>query len=292
VVDEGVAAAPQAVTHMMTLNFTKGIAGISVLTKQFGADLIIIDMGVNADIDHPAVINKKIRKSTWNIAQQDAMTREEAEQAILTGIEIAIQAVDNGYTLLGAGEMGIGNTTTSAAVLCALTGIEPEQAAGKGAGLKDEAYQRKIEVIRQAIQNNKPDADDPIGVLAKVGGFDIAAMAGVYIGGAYKKVPVVIDGFISIVAALAAYRINPLVKEYMLASHASFEQGFCRASEALGLEPYLNLRMRLGEGSGCPLMFALIDAACAVIRDMGTFEQANIGEEYLDNVREGDNFTV
>jgi nicotinate-nucleotide--dimethylbenzimidazole phosphoribosyltransferase len=139
VVEEGVTAAPQAVTHMMTLNFTKGIAGISVLTKQFDADLMIVDVGVNADINHPAVINKKIRKSTFNIAKQDAMTYDEAERAILTGIEIAIQAVDNGYTLLGAGEMGIGNTTTSAAVLCALTG-------------KEDAYKHKIEVVKTALK--------------------------------------------------------------------------------------------------------------------------------------------
>ena len=292
IVEEGVASAPQAVTHMMTLNFVKGITGVSVLAKQFGADLIVVDIGVNADIDHPLVKNKKIRKSTWNIAKQDAMTRDEAERAILIGIEAAIEAVNNGYTLIGAGEMGIGNTTTSSAILCALTGIPAEQSAGKGAGLKEEAYKRKIKAIQTALLNNKPDPDDPIDVLAKVGGFDIAAMAGLYIGGAYMQAPVVIDGFISMVAALTAARINPSVKDYMLASHKSFEQGFTHASNALGVEPCLHLNMRLGEGSGCPIMFAVIDAACAVMRDMGTFEQANIGDEYLDEIKEGDNFTV
>jgi len=292
VVEEGVAAAPQEVTHMMTLNFAKGVTGAAVLAKQFGADLIVVDVGVNADIDHPSVIDKKIRKSTWNIAKREAMTREEAERAVMAGVEAAIGAAEKGYKLIGVGEMGIGNTTTSSAVLCALTNIQPEQATGKGAGLKEEAYRRKIEVIRNALGKYKPDPADPIGVLAKVGGFDIAAMAGAYIGCAYTRTPAVIDGFISIIAALAAYRLNPAVRDYMFASHASYEQGFVHAARALGAEPYLNLNMRLGEGSGCPLMFALIDAACAVIRDMGTFEQANIGEEYLNEIKDGGGFAV
>jgi len=291
VVEEGVAAAPQAVTHMQTLNFTRGLTGVTAIAKQFNTDLIIVDVGVNADIDHPLIINRKIRKSTSNIAAGHAMTYEEAEQAILTGIEMAESAVKQGCNLLGAGEMGIGNTTTSAAILCALTGLSPESVTGKGAGLKDEAYRRKVEVIREAIENNKPDAKDPIDVLAKVGGFDLAAMAGVFIGAAYMKKPVVIDGFISIVAALAACRMNPLVKQYMFASHESQEPGYVHAMKALGLEPSLKLNMRLGEGSGCPIMFGVIDAACAIMRDMGTFEQANIGEEYINEVKDAD-FTV
>lgn len=292
VVAEGVSSAPQDVTHSMTLGFIEGITGAAVLAKQFHADLIVVDMGVNADIRHPLIKNRKIRKSTGNIAREAAMTRDEAERAILTGIEIAVEAVKDGYTLLGAGEMGIGNTTTSTAVLCALTGIPAERAAGKGAGLKDDAYQHKIDVIRSALEFNRPDPDDPVDTLAKVGGFDIAGMAGLYIGGAYMRVPVVIDGFISTVAALAASRLNPAVKDYLFASHSSYEQGFPFASRALGLEPCLNLNMRLGEGSGCPLMFALIDAACAIIRDMGTFGQAGIGDEYLSEIKDGDHFTV
>ena len=295
VVEEGVSSAPQAVTYMMTLNFIKGITGVSVLAKHFNADLIVVDLGINADIEHPLIKNKKIRKSTWNITKQAAMTCEEAEQAILTGIEIAIEAVKDGYTLLGAGEMGIGNTTTSATLLCALTGISAEQAAGKGAGLKEESYRKKIEVIKTALQCNKintSDSIDIIDVLAKVGGFDIAAMTGLFIGGAYMRVPVVIDGFISMVAALAAFKLNPKVKDFMFASHASYEQGFNHAAAALGLEPYLYMNMRLGEGSGCPLMFAMIDAASVVIRDMATFEQASIDDEYLNEIKEGDNFTV
>ena len=292
VVEEGVASAPQEVTCTQTLSFAKGITGVAAIAKQFNTDLIVVDVGINADIDDPQIKNRKIRKSTWNIAKREAMTREEAERAILAGIETAVEAVNSGYTLLGAGEMGIGNTTTSSAVLCALTGISPEQAAGKGAGLKEQAYMHKIEVIQTALVNNRPDPCDPVDVLAKLGGFDIAAMTGLYIGGAYMRVPVVIDGFISMVAALAAFRLNPLTREYMFASHASYEHGFAHAAGALGVQPYLNLNMRLGEGSGCPLMFALIDAACAVMRDMGTFEQAGIGQDYLNEIKDGDNFTV
>ena len=292
VVEEGVASAPQAVTYAQTINFTKGITGVAVIAKQFNTDLIVVDVGINGDVDNPLIKNRKIRKSTWNIAKREAMTYEEAERAVLIGIDTAIEAVNNGYKLLGAGEMGIGNTTTSSAVLSALTGIAPEQVTGKGAGLKEEAYKHKIDVIKTAIKNNKPNISDPIDVISKVGGFDIAAMAGIFIGGAYMRVPVVIDGFISMVSALAAYRLNPSVKSYMIASHASYEQGFTYAAQALGIEPCLRLNMRLGEGSGCPIMFAVIDAACAVMRDMGTFEQANIGSDYLEGVRDGDNFTV
>jgi nicotinate-nucleotide--dimethylbenzimidazole phosphoribosyltransferase len=292
VVEEGIASAPQAVTHVQTLNFTKGLTGVAVIAKQFNTDLIIVDMGINADVNSQFVRNKKIRKSTWNIAKREAMTHDEAVQAILAGIETAVEAAEDGYTLLGAGEMGIGNTTTAAAVLCALTGIPAEQAAGKGAGLREEAYRHKIEVIKAALEINKPDACDPIDVMAKVGGFDIAAMAGVYIGAAFSRIPVVIDGYISMVAALAASQLNPVIKDFMFASHASYEQGFAYAAGTLGIEPYLNLNMRLGEGSGCPLMFTVIDAACAVIRDMGTFEQANIDTQYLNEIKEGDNFSI
>ena len=294
VVEEGVASAPQSVTHMQTLSFARGIAGVSVLAKQFAADLIVVDVGINADIgqQYPMIRDSKIRKSTYNIAKGPAMTYDEAELAITIGLKTAVDAANDGYKLIGVGEMGIGNTTTSAAVLCALTGIPIESAAGKGAGLDDAAYGRKLEVIREALEINRPDPADIIDVLAKVGGFDIAAMVGVFIGGAAKRVPVVVDGFISTVAALAASRINPLVKEYMLASHSSNEHGAPHASLALGLTPCLRLGMRLGEGSGCPLMFAIIDAACAVMRDMGTFEQVGIGEEYVEKVRKDEDFHI
>ena len=292
VFEEGVASTPQSVTYSQTVNFCRGIPGVSAIAKQFDTDLIVVDVGVNADIDSPLIKNRKIRKSTWNIAKGVAMTYDEAVTAILVGIETAVEATENGYKLVGAGEMGIANTTTSAAVLSALTGLDAEKAAGKGAGLSDEAYLHKIHVVRSAIENNKPDKKDPVDVLAKVGGFDLAALAGVFIGCAYKRVPIVIDGFISMVSALIAARLAPLSKEYMFASHASFEHGFVYAAEALGVEPCLHLDMRLGEGSGCPIMFAVIDAACAAIRDMGTFAQAEINDGYIEALRKGDKFTV
>lgn len=292
VFEEGVAATPQSVTYSQTMNFVRGLTGAAVIAKQFNADLIVVDVGVNADISHPLIKNRKIRKSTWNIAKGCAMTYEEAVRAVLTGIETAAEAAEKGYKMFGAGEMGIANTTTSSAVLCALTGVPAELAAGKGAGLKEEAYRHKIEVIRTAIDINDPDPNDPIDVLAKVGGFDLAALTGVFIGSAYLRIPVVIDGFISMVAALTASKIAPAAKEYMFASHESFEQGFVHAAKALGVESYLNLDMRLGEGSGCPIMFAVIDAACAVIRDMATFEEAEINDDYVDELRDGDKFSI
>ena len=292
VFEEGVAATPQSVTLSQAINFTRGITGVAALAKQFGADLVVVDVGVNADVVHPLIRNRKIRKSTWNIARGPAMTYGEAVRAVLAGAETAREAARDGYALLGAGEMGIANTTTSAAVLCALTGAAPEKAAGKGAGLTEAAYKRKIEVVREAIEVNRPDPGDPMDVLAKVGGFDIAALAGVFIGGAGAGLPVVIDGFISMVAALAAARLAPLAREYMFASHSSYEQGFACAAQALGVEPCLDLGMRLGEGSGCPIMFAVIDAACAAMRDMGTFAEAEINDGYLDAIRNGANFEV
>ena len=292
VFEEGVASAPQPVTYAQTINFTRGITGVAAIAKQFNTDLIVVDVGINADVDHPMIKNRKIRKSTWNIAKGDAMTYDEAVNAILIGVETAIEAAEAGYTLFGAGEMGIANTTTSAAVLCALTGITAERAAGKGAGLKEEAYRHKIEVVRKAVESNRPDPSDPVDVLAKVGGFDLAALVGVYIGAAYLRIPVVIDGFISAVTALCAAELNPLCRDYMFASHHSYERGYSKAIEKLGFEAPLKLDMRLGEGSGCPLMFAVMDGACAVMKNMATFAEASITGEYLNNIKGADAFKV
>ena len=285
VVEEGVASAPKSVTYAQAINFTRGITGVAVLAKCFNSDLMVVDVGIDADVEFPCVINRKIRKSTSNLAKEPAMSRDEALSAILTGIGMAGEACRKGYRMIGVGEMGIGNTTTSSAVLCALTGIDPDLAVGKGAGLTDEGFEKKKRIIRDAIVKHRPDPEDPIDVVSKVGGFDIAAMAGVYLGAAYYRLPVVIDGFISAVAALVAARMAGLAVEYMLPSHASCEPGYAYTVRELGLEPVLDLGMRLGEGSGCPIMFMVIDAACAVIRDMGTFAEAGIGDEYLENIR-------
>lgn len=286
VCEEGVSSCPQIVTTVQTLNFLKGVTGVCVLSKHAGADIRVVDIGVANDLEAPGLINRKIRKGTSNMAKGPAMSREEAVKAIETGIEMVTQLVSEGYSLFGTGEMGIGNTSTSSAIAMAFLGCSADDAVGKGAGLTDEDHARKKATIEKAIAVNKPDPKDPIDVLAKVGGFDIAGMTGCFLGAAYHRVPVVIDGFISAAAALAASRINPLVKDYMIASHCSKEPGYIIASKELGLEPMLNLDMRLGEGSGCPLAFNVIEAAEAVIANMATLEEASIESDFLIDIRE------
>ncbi len=292
VVAEGVASAPQAVTYLQTLNFAKGLTGVSVLASTFNADLAVYDVGINADIDYGThkgiIVNNKIRKSTGNIAKEPAMTKDEVIKAIHCGVKAAVSAKEKGYKIIGVGEMGIGNTTTSSAVLSALLGFSTKSEVGdtvdRGAGLTDAAYERKIEVIYNALSLHKPDRGDVYDILSTVGGLDIAAMTGVFLGAATLRMPVVIDGFISVVAALCAARLNPLAVDYMLASHKSEERGYLLAVKELGLKPYLHLNMRLGEGSGCPIMFSIIDAACAVIEKMATFEEAQIDTEFLEEL--------
>lgn len=289
VVEEGVSSAPQSVTLMQTVNLTRAKTGASTLCKHFGCGITVCDVGVNADIREPKVLNRKIAYGTQNILKGPAMTRAQAEQAILTGMELA-QKTD--ADVLGIGEMGIGNTTTSSAVLSVLLDAEVEAVTGRGGGLTDDSFRRKKEVIQRAIAVNQPDKNDVIDVLAKVGGFDIAAMCGAFIGGAATRRPVVIDGFISAVAALCACKLCPNAVHYFIPSHASYEIGYKLAMDAMGLEPLFLLGMRLGEGSGCPLAFQILDAACAVMKDMATFDQADIDDSYLDEIRQGDKFSV
>lgn len=285
VVEEGVSACPQHITTVQTVNFLKGLTGISVLSKHAGADIRVVDIGINSDVDYPGLVKRKIRKGTSNMAKGPAMTKEEAVKAVEIGIEVVSELVKEGYHLLGTGEMGIGNTSTSSAVVMCLTGCGAEQAVGKGAGLTEEGFANKKAVIEKAIAVNKPDPKDPMDVLAKVGGFDIAGLVGCFLGAAYYRIPIVIDGFISSAAALTASRINPLVKEFMFASHCSEEPGYKIAMNELGLDPILNLKMRLGEGTGCPLAFNVIDASQAVICNMATFEEATIVNDFMIDIR-------
>lgn len=289
VVEEGVSSAPQSVTLQQTINLTRAKTGASTLCRHFGVGITVCDVGVNAEIHDKAVLNRKIAYGTNNIAKMPAMTREQAITAILTGAGVAIHTEADA---LGVGEMGIGNTTTSAAVLSALLDVPPEQVTGRGGGITDEAFQRKKEVIRRAIETNRPDKTDVIDVLSKVGGLDIAAMCGAFLGAAATRRPVVIDGFISAVAALCAVRLKPEAWHYLVPSHASFEIGYTLAMQAMDLQPMLLLGMRLGEGSGCPLAFQVLDAACAIINEMATFQQAGIDDGYLEEIRQGDKFTV
>lgn len=288
VVAEGVSSAPQSVTKQQTINLMRGKTGAAVLAKHFGCGLTVCDVGVNADIYESAVLNRKIAYGTQNICTGPAMTREQTLQAILTGAEIA-RTVD--ADVIGVGEMGIGNTTTSSAVLAVLLGADVEAVTGRGGGITEESFHKKKAVIRTAIEVNRPDRDDVVGVLSKVGGFDLAAMCGAFLGAAAARRPAVIDGLISAAAALCAVRLCPNVRGYLVPSHASFEIGYRLAMEAMDLRPLFDLGMRLGEGSGCPLAFQVLDAACAVINDMATFDEAGINDDYLDEIRRGDQFT-
>lgn len=283
IVCEGVSNCPQNTTAIVTENFTKGITGVCILSKFYGSDMTVVDVGVNTDFNNDKIINKKIAYGTKNMAKEPAMTREQTIKAIEVGIEIVDKLVREGYELLGTGEMGVGNTTTSAAVLSVLTDLEAEVVVGKGSGLNEEQYFHKKAIVKKAIEVNKPDKDDVIDVLSKVGGFDIAALCGCFLGAGISRVPIVIDGFISAAAALCAYRLNPLVRDYIFPSHLSAEPGAQYAMKELNLEPMLNLEMRLGEGSGCPLAFNVIEAALYTINNMETFEGADIdSSNYID----------
>ena len=288
VVAEGVSSTPQSVTKQQTINLTRGKTGAAVLAKHFGCGLTVCDVGVNADIYESTVLNRKIAYGTQNICTGPAMTREQTLQAILTGAEIA-RTVD--ADVIGVGEMGIGNTTTSSAVLAVLLGADVEAVTGRGGGITEESFRKKKAVIRTVIEVNRPDRDDVVGVLSKVGGFDLAAMCGAFLGAAAARRSAVIDGLISAAAALCAVRLCPNVHGYLVPSHASFEIGYRLAMEAMDLHPLFDLGMRLGEGSGCPLAFQVLDAACAVINDMATFDEAGINDDYLDEIRRGDQFT-
>lgn len=287
VVCEGVSSAPQSVTLMQAVNLTKAKTGASVLCKYFDCNLLVYDVGINAEVTEKAIINRKLAYGAANIAQGPAMSRDDAGRMILIGAE-AVKS--NPADVVGVGEMGIGNTTTAAAVLAVLMNKPVELVTGKGGGITQEAFIKKKDVIRRAITLNNPDATDVIDVISKVGGFDIAAMCGAFLGAAAMRRPVVIDGFISAVAALCAYRLCPNVIHYLIPSHASYEIGYRLAMEKMGLKPFFALDMRLGEGSGCPLTFQLLEASCAIINDMATFAQAGINDDYLTEIRKGDCF--
>lgn len=298
VVAEGVASAPQSVTLSQTINFTRRYTGVSSMAKYFGIDLLVTDVGVAMEIPEALytkdmltedgkipvkIVNRRIANGTGNLAKEAAMTRSQAIHAILIGIEAAEAMKKAGIQLFGVGEMGIGNTTTSSALLSALTGLKAEQVVGRGGGLNDEGLALKIKIVDDAV--NSWCMGDPIEKLAKVGGFDICAMVGAFLGAGIYRMPVVIDGFISVVAACYAKELNPLVTEFMFASHKSHEIGYTAAIERLRLMPMFDLDMRLGEGSGCPIAFKTIEAAIAAMNLMKTLEEASIDGDYLEEIR-------
>ena len=258
---------------------------MGTLSAYANADLKIVDIGIRTDVDNPNIINRKIRYAAANFAKGPAMTREEAIRAMEVGIEMVGKAVEEGYEILGTGVMGIGNTSSTSAILMCLTGLSAEVAVGKGGGLTDEALIHKKEVITKALELNRPDPNDPIDVLSKVGGLDIAGMAGCFLAAAYYRIPIVIDGVISAVSALVAYRINPLVNDFMFSSHHSIEPAYDLIMKELGMEPILDLNMRLGEGTGCPLAFHIIGSACYMMSHLYTFEQFQHDQTYRIDLR-------
>lgn len=285
IVEEGVSSAPQSVTASQAVNMTKSLTGMSCLAKHFGHEVQVVDVGIKCPYECEEIINKNIRKGTDSFLHGRAMSREECTKAIATGIELSDKAKSEGVSAVGVGEMGIGNTTTSTAVLSVLTGLSPDEITGRGGCITDKMLEHKKEVIKKGIELNWPDKNDVIDVLSCLGGFDLASMCGVFLGCANNKLPVVIDGYISIVAALCAYRLCKNSVDYFFTSHLSEEAGYKTAMKELSLVPYLNLGMRLGEGSGCPLAFELMDAACVLMNDMATFDKARINDSYLEEVR-------
>lgn len=278
VCEEGISAYPAEVTPQMVLNFLHGGAAVNVLSRQAGAEVMCVDIGVNAEIEHPDLIQRKIRMGTANMAKGPAMSREEAEAAILGGIQVVNDAVDRGVQLFVTGEMGIGNTTSSAAIMCALTGCSARQSVGRGTGLNEERIGHKAGIVQLALDINEPDPSDPLDVLSKVGGLEIAGLTGVILGAASRGCPVIIDGFISSAAALVASRLSTVCKDYFIASHVSDEQGHSRLLKELGLEPMLHMDMRLGEGTGGVLALHLVDASCRIMAEMATFEGAGVSQ--------------
>ena len=274
---EGVSAYPQVVTAQMVENFLRGGAAVNVLARQAGARLVVADFGVAAPLERSErLVACPIGPGTANIAAGPAMTREQAVRAIETGAALAQQALDAGADLLATGEMGIGNTTVASAIAAALTGGAPERVTGRGTGVDDATLARKVAMVRRALEVNQPDAGDGLDVLAKVGGFEIGGLVGVILAGAARRVPVVLDGFIAGSAALIAVALAPAARHALFAAHRSAEPGHALVLDHLGLTPYLDLSLRLGEGTGAALFIHLARAAALVWSEMATFKAAGV----------------
>jgi nicotinate-nucleotide--dimethylbenzimidazole phosphoribosyltransferase len=276
VVAQGISAYPQEVTRQMVLNFLRGGAAVNVLARQMDARVLVVDAGVRGAFEpHPGLVQGKIAPGTADFTQEPAMTAAQAEQALDLGVEVARREIDRGLDLLAVGEMGIGNTTSAAAIIAAITGRPAAEVTGRGTGLDDDGLRHKIRVIETALARRQPAAEN---TLAKVGGFEIGVMAGLMLGAAAQRVPVVIDGLISTAAALIAAQLTPGVTDYLIAGHRSAEPGHRIALEWLGLEPLLDLDMRLGEGTGALLAFPLIEAAMRTLSEMATFDEAGVSD--------------
>lgn len=281
VVAEGVSAYPQEVTPQMVLNFLNGGAAINVLTRHIGARVVVVDMGIasEGEMTSPLLIRRRVGLGTANLAQGPAMSRAQAEESIQSGIEIALAEISNGADILGTGDMGIGNTTPSAAIAACILGRTPEDIVGRGTGVDDAGLARKINVVRRGLKINKPNIEDGIDILAKVGGFEIGGLTGVMIGAASKHVPVMADGFISTAAALIAATLAPNCRQYLIAAHRSLEKGHGMMLDWLGLKPLLEFNLRLGEGTGAALGISMAEAACKILNEMATFGEAGVSRK-------------
>ncbi len=287
VTEDNVSAWPREVTSQMVLNFLRGGAGVNVLAKHAGARVIVVDMGVDREFEPAEGLEiRKIARGTKNMTKGPAMTHQEAEQGLLAGIEL-VEKYRQGLDLIGTGDMGIGNTTPSSAIVSVITGTDPEKVTGRGTGISDDALRDKVAVIRKAIAVNSPDPDDAIDVLAKVGGYEIAGIAGLVLGAALYRIPVVIDGFISTAGALIAAELNPSVKGYIIAAHQSVEIGHRRMLEHLEQIPLLDLCLRLGEGTGAALGMSLVEAGVMILSEMATFADAGVAEKSEEPARRG-----
>lgn len=277
VVAEGVSAYPPAVTAQMVLNFLGEGAAVNVLARQAGARVIVADMGVAADLpEHPCLLRRPVARGTRNLAREQAMSREQAAQSVLTGIELVADEAAHGLDLVATGEMGIGNTTPASAITAVYTGLPVAQVTGRGTGVDDAGLVHKVKTIETALALHQPDPHDPLGVLAAVGGLEIGAIAGVCLGAAAQRVPVVVDGFVAAAGAVLAAALCPAVQPYLIASHLSVEQGHRALWGKLGLRPLLDLNLRLGEGTGAVLAMHLVEAACRIQAEMATFADAGV----------------
>ncbi len=283
VAEEGVSAYPSEVTRQMVYNFLSGGAGINVLARHAGAEVVVVDIGVAHDFDDcDGLVRKKVVYGTKNMAKGPAMTREEAIRCIETGAELAREYAGRGFRAFATGEMGIANTTPSSAIAAVLTGRPVADVTGRGTGIGDEALKRKVEVIEKAVRLNRPDPKDPVDLLSKLGGAEIGGIAGLCIGAAEMGIPVVVDGFISTAGALIAWALNPVVSDYLFAAHNSQERGHRVMLEHMGLRPILDLDLRLGEGTGAALAMTLLDAGLKIYREMATFQEAGVTGEKTD----------
>jgi nicotinate-nucleotide--dimethylbenzimidazole phosphoribosyltransferase len=301
VAEEGVSAYPAEITRKMVFNFLSGGAGINVLARHAGADVVVVDIGVKGELSNPPLppfckggtgvllVSKKVVSGTGNIRYGPAMTKKEAVQCIEVGIRLAEEYAVNGYRLFGTGEMGIGNTTPSSAIAAVITGKTVSEVTGKGTGIDDEVWKNKIKVIEDAISLNKPDTSDPLDILSKVGGAEIGSIAGLILGAAACRIPVVIDGFISTAGALIAYCLEKKTRDYMFAAHNSVEIGHKAMLSRIGLQPILDLNLRLGEGTGAALAMFIIEAGLKIYNEMATFGEAGVsGQNTEDRTKSTD----